>query len=55
LPDFSWYNIPKNGKKYTNLPQNIPIYDKNSEYLSNVPNGCKIDQHLPLQDPPKIT
>jgi hypothetical protein len=27
--------------KYTKLPQNIP-------------NGRKIDQHLPFQDPPKF-
>jgi hypothetical protein len=56
LPDFSWYNIPKRGKiyqsttKYTKWTQNM--YTKWTEHL---PNGHKIYQHLPLQDPPKFT
>jgi hypothetical protein len=46
LPDFSWYNIPKREK-----PFQITI--KYTEWPQNIPNGRK-NQHLPLQDPPKI-
>jgi hypothetical protein len=41
LPDFSWYNIPKRVKMY-------PIATEKT-------NGHKIDQNLPLQDPPEVT
>jgi hypothetical protein len=51
LPDLSWYNIPKR-KKCTKWPENIP------NGLKIYQNGRKIyqmDQHLPLQVPPKFT
>jgi hypothetical protein len=28
---------------------------KYTKWQQNIPNGSKIDQRLPLQDPPKIT
>jgi hypothetical protein len=47
LPDFSWYNIPKWGK----ICQMITKYTK---WPKKWPNGHKLDQRLPLQDPPKF-
>jgi hypothetical protein len=37
LPDFSWYIIPKRGKMYQ-------MNTKCTEWLKNIPNGCKIFQ-----------
>jgi hypothetical protein len=48
LPDFSCYNLPKRGT-YTKLPLNVPRSRK------ILPDGPKICQHLPSQDPPKFT
>jgi hypothetical protein len=56
LPDFSWYNRPKRGKiyqitiKYTKWPLNVR---NGGKYIG--PNGHKIYQLLPSQDPPKFT
>jgi hypothetical protein len=43
------------GEKYTEFPQNTPKSHKISKKPRNRPNGHKIYQHLPLQDPPRIT
>jgi hypothetical protein len=48
LPDFSLYNKPKR-EKMNQMSTKCPKRSKNR------PNGHKIDQHLPLQDPPKNT
>jgi hypothetical protein len=56
LPDLFWYNVPKRKKicqvtiKYLQWSQNIPNGWKKCR-----PNGHKIYQHLPLQDPPRFT
>jgi hypothetical protein len=61
LPDFSWYNIPKQFKinqitrKYTKWPQNTLNGHKIYQIVVNRPKFHKIYQHLPLQDPPKFT
>jgi hypothetical protein len=41
LPDFSWNNLPKQGKIY--------------EMTIKLPNGQKIYHHFPFQGPPKYT
>jgi hypothetical protein len=53
LPDFSWYNIPKRGK----IPNDHELNQTAIKYFQfpNRPNGHKIYQHFPLQDPPKFT
>jgi hypothetical protein len=48
LPDFSWYKIPKGEK----------IYQITTNYTKcpyNITKDRKMDQHLPVQDPPKFT
>jgi hypothetical protein len=55
MPDFPWYKIPKRGK---NIPIDHKIYQiavKYTNWPQSRPNGQKIYQHLPLQDPPKFT
>jgi hypothetical protein len=59
LPDFSCYNIPK---REINIPNNQKMYQINTKctkkytkWPQNMPNGNKIDQHLQLQNPPKLT
>jgi hypothetical protein len=47
LPDFSWGTTYQNVKKYR--------MTKHTKWQLNIPTGCKIDQHLPLQGPPKFT
>jgi hypothetical protein len=49
LPDFAWYNI---------LTREIYVYQitiKYTKWQQNGPNCRKIDQHLPLKEPPKFT
>jgi hypothetical protein len=46
LPDFSWYNIPIQGK----LPQNIPNGRKIDQMAIKL-----VCQQLPMQEPPKFT
>jgi hypothetical protein len=57
LPDFSWYKIPKQGK-CTKWPQNRyikwPLNISNGRKIGR-PNGHRIYQDFPLQDPPKFT
>jgi hypothetical protein len=48
LPDFSWYTHTQTGK--INIPMTIKyVY----QTVTKLPNGHKIYQHLPSQDPPK--
>jgi hypothetical protein len=53
LPDFSWYNIPKQGKN-TNREQNIPnwlsIYIQNEATIFQMAT-----KHYPFQGPSKNT
>jgi hypothetical protein len=48
LPDFSWSKIPTRGKIYQ-------ITTNYTKWPKNRPNGHKIYQHVPKQDPPKFT
>jgi hypothetical protein len=56
LPDFSWYNIPKNGK---NIPKDHKMFQvtvKYTQWQQKRPNCLSLKyQHLPLQDTPEFT
>jgi hypothetical protein len=41
--------------KYTKWSQNMPNGRKIDHIVKNIPNSRKISQHLPFQDPPKLT
>jgi hypothetical protein len=42
-------------KKITKCTKKLPNVQKNYQMYKKLPNGYKIYQHLPLQDPPKVT
>jgi hypothetical protein len=52
LPDFSWYNIPKTGKKLPNDHKMYQIAIRCTKLLSNIPNGQKIYKQCPYQGTP---
>jgi hypothetical protein len=45
----------KTGKMYQNGGKIYQMPVKYAKWTENRPNGLKIFQHLPLQDPPKLT
>jgi DNA gyrase/topoisomerase IV subunit A len=51
--------VAQHTKTGTNITNNHKIYQMAAKYIkwpyNNRPNGHKIDQHLPLQEPPKCT
>jgi hypothetical protein len=55
LPDFSLHSIPKRGKIMCQKTINYTKWQKLYQMAVDRPNGHKIYQHLPLQDPPKFT
>jgi hypothetical protein len=50
---FSWYNLPKSGKKIPNdhkLPNGQNMY----QMAANIPNGHKVRQKVSFQGTPQI-
>jgi hypothetical protein len=56
LPDFSWHKIPMREKIYQmTIKHMYQMAVKLTQLLQIIPNGRKIYQSLPLQDPTKYT